>query len=158
MLLEIGFSRQKNVGTVVAKVIANFSIASLCYWGVGFALAFGGAGALWGSHGFFLHSGTNDGALFPAMSADLFGRKFATTNYGILYTSKGLASLLIPVGNIIQQATGSWTPVYVVAIVFDVIAAVLAITALRPLARRHLQRASLEAAPSVVPTLAGASE
>src|SRR5205807_4395062 len=32
-------------------------------------LAFGGSGALWGTHGFFLHSGTNDGSLFPAMSA-----------------------------------------------------------------------------------------
>jgi MFS transporter, OFA family, oxalate/formate antiporter len=97
-------------------------------------------------------------SLFPATSADLFGRKFATTNYGILYTSKGLASLLIPVGNVIQQATGSWTPVFVLAIVFDVIAASLAITVLKPLARRHLQRAQLEGAPSVVPTLAGASE
>ena len=69
LLVEIGFSRQKNAGTVVAKVLANFSIAALCYWAVGFALAFGGAGALWGTHGFFLHSGTNDGSLFPAMSA-----------------------------------------------------------------------------------------
>ncbi|MFL5819535.1 MAG: ammonium transporter [Solirubrobacteraceae bacterium] len=67
LLLEIGFSRQKNVGTVVAKVLANFSIAALCYWGVGFALAFGGAGALWGTHGTFL--GTSNGDLFPAMSA-----------------------------------------------------------------------------------------
>ena len=69
LFLEIGFSRMKNAGTVVAKVLANFSIASLCYWAVGFALAFGGSGALWGTHGFFLHSGTNDGSLFPAMSA-----------------------------------------------------------------------------------------
>jgi hypothetical protein len=48
--------------------------------------------------------------------------------------------------------------VFVVAIVFDVIAAGLAITALKPLAARHLQRASLDAAPGIVPTLAGASE
>jgi ammonium transporter, Amt family len=67
LFLEIGFSRQKNVGTVVPKVLANFSIAALCYWAVGFALAFGGAGALWGTHGTFL--GTSNGALFPAMSA-----------------------------------------------------------------------------------------
>jgi ammonium transporter, Amt family len=69
LFLEIGFSRMKNAGTVVAKVLANFSIATLCYWAVGFALAFGGSGALWGTHGFFLHSGTNQGDLFPAMSA-----------------------------------------------------------------------------------------
>ena len=45
LLLEVGFSRMKNVGTVAAKVIANLSIAALAYWAVGFALAFGGSGA-----------------------------------------------------------------------------------------------------------------
>ena len=39
--LEIGFSRGKNVGTVVAKILTNFSIAALLYWAVGFAFAFG---------------------------------------------------------------------------------------------------------------------
>ena len=43
MFLEIGFSRQKNVGTVVPKILANLSICAVCYWTVGFALAFGGA-------------------------------------------------------------------------------------------------------------------
>src|SRR3954447_12791951 len=40
-LLEIGFSRQKNAGTVVAKILTNFSIAAIAYWAIGFALAFG---------------------------------------------------------------------------------------------------------------------
>jgi ammonium transporter, Amt family len=66
LLLEIGFSRQKNVGTVVPKVLANLSIAALCYWAVGFALAFGGAGWFAGTHGTFL--GTTNGELFPAMA------------------------------------------------------------------------------------------
>src|SRR5690348_17689394 len=43
----------------------------------------------------------------------------STTNYGMLYTSKGLASLLIPVGAIIQSVTNSWTPVFAAAVVFD---------------------------------------
>jgi Amt family ammonium transporter len=67
LLLEIGFSRMKNAGTVVAKVLANFSIAAIGYWAVGFALAFGGAGWFAGTHGTFL--GTSDGSLFPAMAA-----------------------------------------------------------------------------------------
>src|SRR4051794_2454528 len=54
LLLEIGFSRMKNAGAGVAKVLVNFSIASLAYWAVGFALAFGGAGTIAGTHGFFL--------------------------------------------------------------------------------------------------------
>src|SRR5207253_6998828 len=74
-------------------------------------------------------------SLFPATSADLFGRAYATTNYGMLYTSKGLASLLIPIGAIVQSVTNSWTPVFAVAVVFDVIAAALAWTVLRRVAQ-----------------------
>src|SRR5436189_3713810 len=66
MLLEIGFSRQKNVGTVVPKILANLSIAAICYWMVGFALAFGGAGWFAGDHGWFVN--TTNGDLFPAIS------------------------------------------------------------------------------------------
>jgi Amt family ammonium transporter len=51
--LEIGFSRGKNVGTVIAKVLTNFSIAALMYWSVGFAFAFGN-GEIIGTDGFFL--------------------------------------------------------------------------------------------------------
>jgi Amt family ammonium transporter len=54
-LLEIGFSRMKNAGAGVAKILVNYSIASIAYWAVGFALAFGGAGAIAGTHGFFLN-------------------------------------------------------------------------------------------------------
>ncbi len=59
-MLEIGFSRAKNAGTGVAKILTNLSIAAICYWAVGFAFAFGsgevfGSGsALIGSNGFFL--------------------------------------------------------------------------------------------------------
>jgi Amt family ammonium transporter len=67
LFLEVGFSRMKNAGTIVPKVLANFSIAALCYWAVGFALAFGGTGWFAGTEGTFL--GTSDGGLFPAMAA-----------------------------------------------------------------------------------------
>src|SRR6186997_2765129 len=59
LLLEVGFSRAKNVGAGVAKILVNFSIASLCYWAVGFALAFGGLGEIAGDHGFFLNVGSS---------------------------------------------------------------------------------------------------
>ena len=54
LFLEIGFSRSKNVGVGVAKILTNYSIAALCYWAVGFAFAFGGTGEIIGDHGFFL--------------------------------------------------------------------------------------------------------
>src|SRR3954471_15170253 len=56
--LEIGFSRMKNAGAGVAKILVNFSIASIAYWAVGFALAFGGAAELWGDSGWFLEIGS----------------------------------------------------------------------------------------------------
>src|SRR3954452_7234753 len=51
--LEIGFSRAKNAGTVVPKILVNFSIAAILYYLVGFAFAFGN-GDLIGTHGFLL--------------------------------------------------------------------------------------------------------
>jgi ammonium transporter, Amt family len=59
LLLEVGFSRAKNAGAGVAKILVNFSIASLCYWACGFALAFGGLGEIAGTHGFFLDVGSS---------------------------------------------------------------------------------------------------
>ena len=68
MFLEIGFSRGKNAGTIVAKVLTNFSIAAIMYWAVGFAFAFGGdAGHIIGTHGFFLRDYGDPQAAFPVM-------------------------------------------------------------------------------------------
>jgi len=37
-------------------------------------------------------------SLMPATVGDFFGRKYATTNYGYLYTAKGTASVFVPIG------------------------------------------------------------
>ncbi|MEI6791977.1 MAG: ammonium transporter [Actinomycetes bacterium] len=67
-LLEIGFSRGKNAGTIVAKILTNFSIAAILYWAVGFALAFGGAsGKIIGTEGFFLRDYGDPSTAFPVM-------------------------------------------------------------------------------------------
>jgi len=55
--LEIGFSRGKNVGAGLAKILTNFSIATIAWWAIGFGLAFGGAGWLAGTDGFFFSHG-----------------------------------------------------------------------------------------------------
>ncbi len=71
MFLEIGFSRQKNAGTVVAKVLTNFSIAAVMWFVCGFAFAFGsepgGFGGLIGGTGFFLQGFGDPTAAFPVM-------------------------------------------------------------------------------------------
>jgi Amt family ammonium transporter len=72
-MLEIGFSRAKNAGTGVAKILTNLSIAAICYWAVGFAFAFGSAdvlgisSAILGSNGFFLQFSGNGAEAFPVM-------------------------------------------------------------------------------------------
>jgi len=67
MLLEVGFSRGKNAGTVVAKILTNLSIASIGYWAVGFALAFGGSGWFAGDTGFLLRDYGDPLTAFPVM-------------------------------------------------------------------------------------------
>ena len=57
LFLELGFTRGKNVGTMVAKILTNFSISSIVWWACGFGIAFGGAGWLAGDSGFFLSFG-----------------------------------------------------------------------------------------------------
>src|SRR5439155_1011905 len=54
-MLEVGYSRMKNVGTIVAKVVTNLSVSSIAYWAVGFGFAFGAGGwfAFLGGSGFF---------------------------------------------------------------------------------------------------------
>jgi ammonium transporter, Amt family len=69
--LEIGFSRQKNAGTVVAKILTNFSIAAVGYYFVGFAFAFGaekhGLTGLIGTKGFMLRDFGDPLTGFPVM-------------------------------------------------------------------------------------------
>jgi OFA family oxalate/formate antiporter-like MFS transporter len=77
-------------------------------------------------------------ALFPATCTDIYGRKFAATNYGMLYTAKGAAALLVPLGSVLTTATASWAAVFMVASALDVIAAIMAVFLLKPLRRRAL--------------------
>ncbi|MEX2107446.1 MAG: ammonium transporter [Solirubrobacterales bacterium] len=55
MFLEIGFSRQKNAGTGVAKVLVNFAIVTIAWWAVGYGVAEGGGNDFFGTSGFFFH-------------------------------------------------------------------------------------------------------
>ena len=77
-------------------------------------------------------------SLFPATCTDIYGRKFATTNYGMLYTAKGTASLLVPLANVLTNATGSWHAVFYVAAILNIVAAVMALVVLRPMRRRAM--------------------
>src|SRR5258706_2155556 len=79
-------------------------------------------------------------SLFPATCTDIYGRKFATTNYGMLYTAKGTASLLVPLANVLTTATGSWHAVFYVAAILNIIAAVMALVLLKPMRARIMAK------------------
>jgi OFA family oxalate/formate antiporter-like MFS transporter len=79
-------------------------------------------------------------SIFPATTRDHFGQKYATTNYGMLYTAKGTASLLVPLASVITAATGNWSAVLLIAAIFNIIAAVMAVAVLRPLRVWEIRR------------------
>src|ERR1700733_1047998 len=95
-------------------------------------------------------------SLFPSLNADTYGRKFATTNYGLLYTAKGTAALLVPFANIIKDATGSWVPIFQVAAALNLCAALIAMFVIKPMraakARREAALPSDSGIPAVSPT------
>jgi len=78
-------------------------------------------------------------SLFAATVGDCFGRKYATTNYGLMYTAKGVASLLVPLGNVLTHATGSWVAVYAVGCIMNLMAAALGFLVLRPVINARIR-------------------
>ena len=89
-------------------------------------------------------------SLFAATVGDAFGRKFVTVNYGIMYTAKGVAALLVPLGNVLTHATGSWHAVYAVGCAMNLVAALLGLFVLKPVIKARLAppRAPVVAEPA----------
>jgi OFA family oxalate/formate antiporter-like MFS transporter len=85
-------------------------------------------------------------SLFPATCGDTFGRKFAATNYGMLYTAKGTASLMVPLGAMLREATGDWLVVLYTVAGVNILAALLAMFALKPMRRAFIRRSMDEKA------------
>jgi len=81
-------------------------------------------------------------SLFPSITGDLFGKKWATTNYGVVYTGKGLASIFAgPVAALASTQTGSWVGVFWAMIVCSLLAALMALFWLKPAAARTIAQA-----------------
>ena len=77
-------------------------------------------------------------SLFPAAIGDVFGPKYATTNYGIQYTAKGTAAIFAGWGAAwMLERTGVWTTVFWAAIMCDLVAAGLAFFWLQAAGRAH---------------------
>jgi MFS transporter, OFA family, oxalate/formate antiporter len=94
-------------------------------------------------------------SLFPATVTDTFGATYATTNTGLMYTAKGTASLLVPLGNVLTAATGSWLAVFIIGASMNILAAVLALFVLKPMRAAYTSRTA--AADMATGALSGAA-
>jgi MFS transporter, OFA family, oxalate/formate antiporter len=75
-------------------------------------------------------------SIFPAICADIYGRQYASANAGLLYTAKGVASLLVPLSSVIAASAIGWDGVFIVTAGMNIVAALLAIFVLTPLRAR----------------------
>ena len=93
-------------------------------------------------------------SLFPATVADTFGPKYTTTNISMLYTAKGMAALLVPVGSLLAK-NYSWQLVFLIGVAFNAAAAFLALFVLRPLRRNQIKQGNAVASENLssAPTL-----
>jgi MFS transporter, OFA family, oxalate/formate antiporter len=90
-------------------------------------------------------------SLFPSTCTDTFGSKYAATNAGMLYTAKGTAALLVPFANLLQQETGTWDIVFLVAAGANILAALLAIGVLKPWRAGVVRKQELQQPASTAP-------
>src|ERR1700676_1022800 len=97
-------------------------------------------------------------SLFPATVTDTFGARYATTNTGLMYTAKGTAALLVPLGNVLMASTGNWYAVFVIGASMNILAAILALFALKPMRAAYISRIAAAdiAAGAPIPGTAGA--
>jgi len=89
-------------------------------------------------------------SLFPATSGDTFGAKFAATNNGMLYTAKGTAALLVPLASLIAEHFG-WQAVFVIAVALNALAALLALSVIKPMRRHFILGNEAKTSASPVP-------
>jgi MFS transporter, OFA family, oxalate/formate antiporter len=80
-------------------------------------------------------------SLFPSTLTDTFGAKHATTNYGLLYMAQGVGAIFGgPLAALLREQTGSWLPVFSIAIAMDVLTAILALFVLKSMRRAYAAR------------------
>ena len=117
--LEVGFSRGKNVGAGVAKIVINLAIAGIVWWMVGFGFAFGGTGEFLGtSTGFFSGFGSDmsGAASFPlGLYGDSFGGGWSA--FHIFQFAFAAVSLAIVWGTTIERIKFIAMPIFAVVFI-----------------------------------------
>lgn len=90
-------------------------------------------------------------ALFPPAVADFFGTRNVSSNYGFLYSTKGVASIVGGgIAALIFERTGSWSAVFYGSAVMALCAALMAIGLRKmPLPHRKVRTAEMASAAAV---------
>ena len=124
----------KHTAAPIATHAEAFTLGALSYWLLGSA-----GGSPWAFVVFaaliFLTWGEIY-SLFPSTCTDSFGAKFATVNLSLLYTAKGASAFLVPVANMIKNATGSWHMVFVITAIMNLLVVAMALFVLKPMRTR----------------------
>jgi OFA family oxalate/formate antiporter-like MFS transporter len=114
-----------------AEALAIFALIHLIHHPLAFVVLTGFAFFAWGE--IF--------SLFPATIADVFGPRYASANYGVQYTAKGVSAIFAAWGAAhIAAMFGSWVPILWAAVVCDLTATVLALVLLKPLVAAGIRR------------------
>ncbi len=77
-------------------------------------------------------------SLFPATQGDTFGGKFAAANAGMLYTAKGTGAI-VALGAAYVAKTAGWNTVFMIAMCFNLTAALIGLLVLKPMRARHFE-------------------
>ena len=83
-MVEAGFTRAKNAVNILMKNLMDFSMGSIAYWAIGFAIMFGDGNRFMGLSGWFVSAETKgfsalEWSSVPTLSAWLFQLVFAAT-------------------------------------------------------------------------------
>ena len=83
-MVESGFTRAKNAVNILMKNLMDFSMGSIAYWAIGFAIMFGAGNAFMGTSGWFVPSDSGvfsslEWSSVPTHAAWLFQLVFAAT-------------------------------------------------------------------------------
>ncbi len=88
LLLEVGFSRQKNAGAGVGKILINLALATIAWWAVGYGIS-GFGNKVFGTDGFFFHFGQMIGSGEDAFAVS--GPDAMLMLYGLAFCAVSLA-------------------------------------------------------------------
>jgi OFA family oxalate/formate antiporter-like MFS transporter len=83
-------------------------------------------------------------SISSALIGDTYGNKYVTANAGALYTTKGVAVLIVPIGSLVKVSSGSWDAVFIFCAVISIGTALLAKFVLSPMRSTFIARHNAE--------------